>query len=209
MIDAKTLLVLKGCTPLGKLLCVGEPEPADDLNADWKDGLGISSMTVLDLEGDISHDLNEPYLFSEQFDTVFDCGTIEHVANIGQALKTLLSFVKVGGNIAIQTVADSQMNHGFYQPSPQLFYELLSANGFTTSIFSYRVGPFARLFPEPRDSSQGFNLSLPRYQVVAGKRHAAPEFHWPIQPAFLRGKPERIPALRSAWSILKSAFVRI
>ena len=144
MIDAKTLLVLKGCTPVGKLLCVGDPESADDLKSDWKTGLGISSMTVLDLEGDISHDLNEPYAGNEQFDTVFDCGTIEHVANIGQALKTLLGFVKVGGNLVIQTVADSQMNHGFYQPSPQLFYELLSANGFTVAISSYRVGPFAR-----------------------------------------------------------------
>ena len=80
------------------------------------------------------HDLNTPVppAWHEQFDLVFDGGTLEHVFNLPAALKNCMIMVKPGGRFVSVTVANNWCGHGFYQFSPELFYRALSAaNGFS------------------------------------------------------------------------------
>lgn len=80
------------------------------------------------------HDLNAPVpaAWREQFDLVFDGGTLEHVFNLPAALKNCMEMVKPGGRFVSVTVANNWCGHGFYQFSPELFFRALSAaNGFS------------------------------------------------------------------------------
>ena len=80
------------------------------------------------------HDLNEPVPASwhEQFDLVFDGGTLEHVFNFTTALKNCMQMVKPHGRLVSVTVPNNWCGHGFYQFSPELFFRALSPdNGFS------------------------------------------------------------------------------
>lgn len=79
-------------------------------------------------------DLNEAQDLG-QYDLVIDAGTIEHVANIGQALMTAAKAVKVGGLI-FHTPPMSMMNHGFYNLCPTLFQDFYTQNGWKIEHFS-------------------------------------------------------------------------
>lgn len=113
---------------------------------DFFRGLGTKSMDVLDAsnyEGaNVLHNLSEPATpdLIEKYDCVFDGGTLEHVFNFPVALKNCLEMVKVGGHFISITPANAQCGHGFYQFSPELFYNALSAqNGFSVKrlLFEY------------------------------------------------------------------------
>jgi hypothetical protein len=76
------------------------------------------------------HDMNLPIpnnLF-ETYDSVIDCGTLEHVYNISQALKNCSNFLKPGGQIIHVSPANNYCGHGFWQFSPELFFSLYSEN---------------------------------------------------------------------------------
>ena len=80
------------------------------------------------------HDLNEPVPVSwhEQFDLVFDGGTLEHVFNFPTALKNCMQMVKPGGRFVTVTLPNNWCGHGFYQFSPELFFRALGPeNGFS------------------------------------------------------------------------------
>jgi SAM-dependent methyltransferase len=80
------------------------------------------------------HDLNQPVPrdWHEQFDLVFDGGTLEHVFNVGTALKSCMQMVKPRGRFVSVTVPNNWCGHGFYQFSPELFFRALSPeNGFS------------------------------------------------------------------------------
>lgn len=99
--------------------------------------LGVDELEVLDnsaYEGaTLIHDLNQPIAESlhARFDAVIDAGTLEHVFNFPVALANLMKMVKVGGSIFITTPANNLCGHGFYQFSPELFFQVFTAeNGF-------------------------------------------------------------------------------
>jgi hypothetical protein len=81
----------------------------------------------------IRHDLNVPIgpELREQFDTVLDGGTIEHVFNFPVAIKNAMEMVKVGGHFICQTGANNYCGHGLYQYSPELFFRIFTEeNGY-------------------------------------------------------------------------------
>lgn len=94
----------------------------------------IVSMDVSDYEGaTIIHDMNVPIPdnLKEQFDLVFDGGTLEHVFNFPTGLKNCLEMVKLGGRFVSHTPSNNYCGHGFYQFGPELFFRTLSkGNGF-------------------------------------------------------------------------------
>ncbi|MFL5814857.1 MAG: hypothetical protein ACJ763_14880 [Bdellovibrionia bacterium] len=94
----------------------------------------VTSMDFSDYEGaTIQHDLNRSIDSSlhERFDVVIDGGTLEHVFNFPTAIRNAMEMVRVGGSLLIFTPANNQLGHGFYQFSPELFYNVLSAtNGY-------------------------------------------------------------------------------
>ena len=80
------------------------------------------------------HDLNQPVplAWHQQFDLVFDGGTLEHVFDFAAALKNCMQMVKPHGRFVSVTMPNNWCGHGFYQFSPELFFRALSPdNGFS------------------------------------------------------------------------------
>ena len=109
------------------------PEFADDVLI----ALGAERVEALDTsqyEGaQVVHDLNQdvPPSWHEQYDTIFDGGTLEHVFNFPNAIRNCMEMLKPGGRFISVTVANNWCGHGFYQFSPELFYRVFtSSNGF-------------------------------------------------------------------------------
>ncbi|OYV07190.1 MAG: hypothetical protein CFE26_02290 [Verrucomicrobiales bacterium VVV1] len=103
----------------------------------FRDTLGVRdfhTMDYSDYEGaDLLHDLNSPLAVEHhgRFDVIVDGGTLEHIFNVPEALKTYMRLVKVGGRVFIFTPANGNCGHGFYQFSPEFFYRVFQpSNGF-------------------------------------------------------------------------------
>jgi SAM-dependent methyltransferase len=78
-------------------------------------------------------DMNEPIPaeLHGKFDAVIDGGSLEHIFDVRTALENQMNLVKKGGRLFIFTTANNHMGHGFYQFSPELFFNVLSErNGF-------------------------------------------------------------------------------
>lgn len=94
----------------------------------------VDALDASDYEGaNVVHDLNRP-LPEEQkkkYSLLLDGGTLEHVFNFPEALKSCMAMVEVGGHVLFTLPANNEMGHGFYQFSPELFFRALSdTNGF-------------------------------------------------------------------------------
>jgi len=105
----------------------------------------VDSMDHSDFEGAaLCHDLNEPIPDSlkQKYDVVLDGGTLEHVFDVRQAYRNCMEMVKVGGHYLGISPSNNFMGHGFYQFSPEFFFEAFSpANGFRISqviLFEHR-----------------------------------------------------------------------
>lgn len=116
------------------------------------EALGATQVDAMDnssFEGaGLVHDLNQPIRsdWKEQFDVVYDGGTLEHVFNFPGALRNAMELVRPGGRLFIHTCANNLCGHGFYQFSPELFYRALnSENGFEIErMIIHRMGPYGR-----------------------------------------------------------------
>ncbi len=77
----------------------------------------LKSLDVSSFEkSDIIHDLNLPITnHHEQFDTIIDFGTSEHVFNIVQNLKNISALCKINGHIIHCLPANNNCGHGFWQ----------------------------------------------------------------------------------------------
>lgn len=91
----------------------------------------LLSMDKSDFEGaDFLHDMNFPIPsdYQEQFDLIYDGGSLEHIFNFPVAIKNEMEMVKVGGHLVLQTPTNNWSGHGFYQFSPELYFRVLSKN---------------------------------------------------------------------------------
>lgn len=74
------------------------------------------------------HDMNQAWpAGSEQlgrFDAVLDFGCLEHVFNFPQAWRNCVDLCAVGGHVLHAVPANNLSGHGFYQFSPELFFNL-------------------------------------------------------------------------------------
>jgi len=105
-------------------------------------GLGATCAESLDAssyEGaTILHDLNLPFRQTPPvFNTIIDCGTLEHVFNVPQALLNLSQLCSEEGQILHVVPGTNYLGHGLYQFSPELFFSYYSSgNGYRdTEIF--------------------------------------------------------------------------
>lgn len=107
---------------------------ADNLLSSFLNVKEIDSIDYSDYEGcTITHDLNMPIPDSlhETFDAVIDGGSLEHIFDIKTALSNYMSLIKKGGSLFIFTTANNHMGHGFYQFSPEFFFNVFrEENGF-------------------------------------------------------------------------------
>jgi SAM-dependent methyltransferase len=78
-------------------------------------------------------DLNRdglPQQVREKFDVVLDSGTLEHVFHVPNALKNIISLVKVGGRVIFLSPSSNHLDHGFYMFSPTIFVDYFLVNKF-------------------------------------------------------------------------------
>lgn len=138
----------------GTLVCLGDQKPAFGLGfanmQELAKSLGFSRAIDLDYNGkaEISHDLNLPLpkALHRIADAVYDGGTLEHVANIGEAFRTVASLLKVGGTL-VQVNPLNCYGDSYYGLDPMLPRDLYELNGFTTHdvCVYYRKGGRALL----------------------------------------------------------------
>lgn len=108
--------------------------------------LGFETVHSLDVSPyenpSIVHDLNSPIPAElyQQYDVVFDGGTLEHIFAISQAFKNIHELLKEGGVVIHSSPSHNHVDHGFYMFSPTLFSDYYSANKYqilTSYIFEY------------------------------------------------------------------------
>lgn len=108
-----------------------------------------------DYEGaEIIQDLNRPIPdeLRNRWSVVFDGGSMEHVFFAGQALKSMMEMVRVGGWFIQIGPANNQFGHGFWQISPEVSFRALSPeNGFDPPIVFLNEVQFADSWHAVRD----------------------------------------------------------
>ena len=141
----------------------------------------VDSMDNSSFEGAaICHDLNEPIPadLAAKYDVVLDGGTLEHVFNVREAFRNCMQMVSVGGHYLGISPANNFMGHGFYQFSPELFFELFSAaNGFEVQqviLFEHRRNApwYEVIAPKTVRSRVSVKNSERTYVLVIAKRIA-------------------------------------
>ena len=129
----------------------------------------IYAMDVSLFEGaNIIHDLNVPVDDSlcSSFDVVIDCGTIEHVFSIKDALFNMCRMCKVGGIVVNMNPVD-YLNHGFVNFNAELFRDSYLTNGFEEVSLNYIVLP-----THPRQVDQYY------------LKYSPEKFHFPLRPYY-------------------------
>ncbi len=81
----------------------------------------------------IVHDMNLPYI-GKEYDFVFECGTMEHIFDVAQVFKNIINLTKVGGTVCHISPLN-WLNHGFYNFSFTVFYDVYRSNGFENLKF--------------------------------------------------------------------------
>jgi hypothetical protein len=134
--ETRRLFESAGLVPDGRLVDP-PPNPHPPFAEPFFESLGATACDSVDVstyEGaTIIHDFNEPLpaKFYDQYDLVFDGGTLEHVFHFPQAIHNAMLMLKPGGWYTAFTPGNNWFGHGFYQFSPELYYRAFSRqNGF-------------------------------------------------------------------------------
>lgn len=187
---------------------------------DFFRALGAETLEVADFsayEGaTLCHDLNVPFPAANrrQFDCVFDGGSLEHVFNFPQALKTCMEFTRVGGHLVIVTSGDNFFGHGFYQFSPELFFRALApVNGFEVEAMMLcdKGRWYAIADPATVGSRVELLTSEPLFLFVAARRIAdvEPFQVWPQQSDYMSAwKATDEPTAAATQSLCKNIALR-
>jgi hypothetical protein len=153
--------------------------------------LGATSVTILDnsdYEGAaLIHDLNKqfPIDVHQQFDSVIDGGTLEHVFNFPVAISNLMNSVKLGGSVFLFAPANNLCGHGFYQFSPDVFFRAFSLeNGFLLYTLEMYQADMANIF--------GLGHSSAVYTVVDPAKSNLDRLRLPLGPIVIMVAAKKI-----------------
>lgn len=177
--------------------------------------LSISNLSCLDVSNyencNVVHDMNFPIGPEnyEKYSVLIDGGALEHIFNFPIAIENCLKMIKPGGSFFSFTMANNHCGHGFYQFSPELFFNYLKLNGFSVS----NIILYESKFPgsELSQSSIGYKVVDPAVlqsrvglvnrrpvnmmvHAIKGRNKGYMQTNYPIQsdyqPAHLSGKKE-------------------
>lgn len=104
----------------------------------------FDSLDYSDFEGaTLIHDFNLPLSpeLHYNYDFVFDGGSLEHIFNISEAIKSSMLLVKPGGHYYGIHPCNNQSGHGFYQISPEFYFRVFTEeNGFKIKkLYAYKA----------------------------------------------------------------------
>jgi len=103
----------------------------------------VHSIDASDYENaSIVHDMNTPIGAHEAYSVVLDLGTLEHIFNVPVALDNVAALCAPGGTIMHMLPSNNCSGHGFYQFSPELFFQVYSeTRGYSgTRVFAVPMG---------------------------------------------------------------------
>lgn len=122
----------------------------EPLLREWYDAQDAHSVDASPYESATRvHDMNQPLAPDDAlrgyYDAVLDFGCLEHVFDFPTAWRNVVAAARVGGHVLHALPCNNLCGHGFYQFSPELFFNLYRPeNGFEL------VGLWAVLHTEPR-----------------------------------------------------------
>lgn len=99
----------------------------------------VQSIDASDYEhADILHDMNTQMAPKETYSVVLDFGTLEHVFNVPVAFDNVARLCALNGHIMHMLPANNLVGHGFYQFSPEFFFQIYAPErGFeSTRVFA-------------------------------------------------------------------------
>jgi len=108
---------------------VGEPRYFEPTMQQWFAAERVDSIDASAYENaTLLHDMNLPLPASgvarASYDAVLDFGCLEHVFDFPTAWRNCVDLCRVGGHIFHSLPANNLTGHGFYQFSPELFFNL-------------------------------------------------------------------------------------
>ncbi len=128
---------LRGLPPLRQPISEsGRPAYFEPLMQQWFGAAQVDAVDASDYEGArLIHDMNRPWPAElpgrGAYDAVLDYGCLEHVFDFPTAWRNVVDCVRVGGHVLHALPANNLAGHGFYQFSPELFFNLYQpARGF-------------------------------------------------------------------------------
>jgi hypothetical protein len=95
------------------------------------------SADKFDPRSDWQIDLNIPANISRRFPLVTNFGTSEHVFNVAQSIATTMDIVAPDGVALFVLPAFGQINHGFYNIHPTLFFDICRENSYEILDYIY------------------------------------------------------------------------
>jgi SAM-dependent methyltransferase len=114
----------------------GAPRYFEPLLQQWLAAEQVDSVDASAYErATLLHDMNLPLpatgVARGSYDAVLDFGCLEHVFDFPTAWRNCVDLCKVGGHVFHSLPANNLAGHGFYQFSPELFFNLYQEkNGF-------------------------------------------------------------------------------
>jgi len=180
----------------------------------------VSSLDASAFEGaDFIHDMNQPVGddLKQKFDLVYDGGTLEHIFNFPVALQNCMEMVREGGRFITHTCANNWCGHGFYQFSPELFYNVMNNdNGFEVErMVLHVVGPYSRWYevadPQKiRSRVELFNSFPLQLLVQARRKKILPLFSKPPQQSDYSVRwADQSPAQKQRFTIARPKLAKI
>jgi hypothetical protein len=174
--------------------------------------MGIDGYVDIDLgeqdQPEVRHDLNVPVApeLCDRFGLTLDGGTLEHIFDVGVALRSMARMTRVGGWVFhVNPIAF--INHGFYNFDPMLFYDFYELNGFDSpKCYVVQVDTNDVFAPCPwfqYSYGQSFGHVLEPGKVpvacfAARKRESVPVIRPPVQGALTPDFPARMRASATA-----------
>lgn len=160
------------------------------------------------------HDMNRelPDRFKEQYTTVLDGGSLEHIFNFPIAIKNCMEMVCIGGYYLSITPTNNFVGHGFYQFSPELYFSVFTRdNGFELmQVIAFEDKPHAKWYfvKSPIEAKSRVTLTnrVPTYLLIIARKIASTQIFktipqqsdylaiWHEKSAHLEGDQRSTPA---------------
>jgi hypothetical protein len=95
------------------------------------------SADLIDTRADWKLDFNEVVRLAERFTVATNFGTAEHVFNIGNVFRSMHDALHPGGVALHVLPAFGDVDHGFYNIHPTIYFDLAAANDYTIEDICY------------------------------------------------------------------------
>jgi len=163
---------LRGLAPLADAAAPADgPRWFEPLMQQWFGAATVDSVDASAYEqATLLHDMNLPWPEGRaglgSYDAVLDFGCLEHVFDFPVAWRNCVALCRTGGHLFHSLPANNLSGHGFYQFSPELFFNLYQEkNGFAL------LGVWFALKAEPRYWWKVADPAAVRHRVTLRNAH--------------------------------------